>query len=225
MRDANAIILRPCCAAGATSPLYRAVTAELVEVTPATTSQDVNQPSLGYPLPDSREGLVTQFLIGISGALVGVIGWLLVGLFIQRRAHDRAARDAARAVYFELAANRLAIFVAEKYGSYGPISSSAYERLLPEVSTWLPASELQALVVAYLGHGGYNQAATDTDVPAEVRQAALAGLMQAHNTALKLLHRRVFSAKEAASLNEYISPEYAEMLAAADKPAQPQGRQ
>jgi len=160
---------------------------------------------------------VTQFLIGISGALVGVIGWLLVGLFIQKRAHDQQARDAGRAVYFELAANRLAIYVAEQYGVFGSLSSSAYERLLPEVSTWLPAAELQALVIAYLGHGGYEQAATDTEVPAEVRHAALAGLMDAHNTALKLLHHRVFTPHDAASLNEYVSPEYAEMLAAADR--------
>ncbi len=98
--------------------------------------------------------MATQFLIGISGAIVGVIGWLLVGLFIQRRAHDRQARDAARAVYFELAANRLAVFVASQYDVFGPISDSAYQRLLPEVCTWLPAAELQALVLAYLGHGG-----------------------------------------------------------------------
>lgn len=30
-----------------------------------------------------------QFLIGVSGALVGVIGWLFVGVYIQKRAHTR----------------------------------------------------------------------------------------------------------------------------------------
>ncbi len=168
--------------------------------------------------------MATQFLIGISGAIVGVIGWLLVGLFIQRRAHDRQARDGARAVYFELAANRLAIFVASQYDVFGPISSSAYERLLPEVSTWLPASELQALVLAYLGHGGYQQAATDTDLPDAVRHAALAGLLDAHNTALELLHKRVFSKEEAASLNQYVSPDYLRLLQAAQEPAAEGGR-
>lgn len=158
-----------------------------------------------------------QFLIGISGAIVGVIGWLLVGLFIQRRAHDRQARDAGRAVYFELAANRLSIFVAVEYGVFGKLSSSAYERLLPEVSTWLPASELQALVLAYLGHGGYEQAANDPDVPEPVRHAALAGLLDAQQTALRLLHQRVFSEKEAASLNEFVSPDYARLIEAADE--------
>jgi hypothetical protein len=161
--------------------------------------------------------VATQFIIGISGALVGVIGWLLVGLYIQSRAHSRQARDAGRAVYFELAANRLAIFVAIQYGVFGPISHSAYERLLPELSTWLPAAELQALVLAYLGHGGYEQAATDTDVPESVRHAALAGLMDAHNTAIRLLHKRVFTPSEAASLNDYVSPDYARMLEAADQ--------
>jgi hypothetical protein len=166
--------------------------------------------------------VATQFLIGISGAIVGVIGWLLVGLYIQKRAHDRQARDAGRAVYFELAANRLTIYLASQFGVFGPLSSSAYERLLPEVSTWLPASELQALVVAYLGHGGYEQAATDEDVPDAVRKAALAGLLGAHQTALELLHARVFSASDAASLNEYVSPDYLRLLQAAEQ-APPEG--
>lgn len=159
-----------------------------------------------------------QFLIGISGALVGVVGWLLVGLFIQRRAHDRQARDAGRAVYFELAANRLAVFVASQYDVFGPVGKSAYERLLPEIATWLPAAELQALVLAYLGHGGYEQAASDPDLPDDVRHAALAGLLDAQQTALELLHHRVFSAKESRSLNQYVSPDYLRLLQAADQP-------
>ncbi len=168
--------------------------------------------------------MATQFLIGISGAIVGVIGWLLVGLFIQRRAHDRQARDAARAVYFELAANRLAVFVASQYDVFGPISDSAYQRLLPEVCTWLPASELQALVLAYLGHAGYEQASTDTSVPAPVRHQALAGLLEAHRVALELLQRRVFRAHELESLNEYASADYVRLLEAADdtEPGRPE---
>lgn len=161
---------------------------------------------------------MTSFLLGISGALVGVIGWLLVGLYIQKKAHDRQGRDAGRAVYFEVAANRLAIFIANEYGVFGPVSSSAYERLLPELSTWLPAPELQALVIAYLGHGGYAEASQESDVPEPVRKAALAALLEAHNTAVGLLKHRVFSAHEAASLNRYVSADYAQMLEAADAP-------
>lgn len=161
---------------------------------------------------------MTQFILGISGALVGVIGWLLVGLYIQKRAHDRQARDAGRAVYFELAANRLAIYIAAEYGVFGSVSSSAYERLLPELATWFPAPELQALVVAYLGQGGYEQAANDVGVPEAVRKAALKALLEAHQTALGLVRHRVFSAREAASLNTYVSADYARMLEAADAP-------
>lgn len=161
-----------------------------------------------------------QFLIGITGAVVGVIGWLLVGLYIQGRAHDRTARDAARAVYFELAQNRLVVFIAYSYNAFGTLSSSAYERLLPEVSTWLPASELQALVVAYLGHGGYEQAAAETSMPDSVRHAALRELLNAQGTALGLLHKRVFSEQEAASLNEYLSPDYLRLLEQAAQPAE-----
>ena len=161
---------------------------------------------------------MTQFLIGISGAIVGVVGWLLVGLFIQKKAHDRQGRDAGRAVYFELAANRLCVFIAHEYGVFGPMSSSAYERLLPELSTWLPAPELQALVIAYLGHGGYQQAAEETEMPEAVRKTALAALLEAHDVAVGLLKRRVFSAHEMATLNKYVSEEYAKMLQAADAP-------
>lgn len=159
---------------------------------------------------------MTQFLIGITGAIVGVIGWLMVGLFIQRRAHDRQGRDAGRAIYFELAANRLTISIATDYGVFGQLSSSAYERLLPEISTWLPADELQALVIAYLGHGGFEQASRDTDMPEQVRKAALAALLGAHEVAVRLLRHRVFSKHEMASLNRYVSTEYAQMLEAAD---------
>lgn len=168
--------------------------------------------------------MLVQFLVGVTGALLGVIGWLLVGLYIQKRAHDRQARDAGRAVYFELAGNRLTVFVAQQYGAYGSLSRSAYDRLLPELSTWLPASELQALVMAYLGHGGYEQAASDEEVPKDVRAVALGGLLETHETALRLLRDRVFSAKEAATLYEYVSPDYHHLIETADAHAEERQR-
>ena len=82
-----------------------------------------------------------QFLIGVSGALLGVIGWLLVGMYIQRRVHDREARDAARAVYFEVGANHLIIFTALEYGAFGALARATFDRLLPELATWLPAAD------------------------------------------------------------------------------------
>jgi hypothetical protein len=166
----------------------------------------------------------TQFLLGISGALVGVIGWLLVGLFIQRRAHDRQARDAGRAVYFELGANRLAIFIASEYGTYGQLSRSTFDRLLPELATWLPADELQALVLAYLGHGGFQQAMNDPELPPPVRKAALSALLQAHGVALDLLQRRVFTQHEVESLNRYAGTEYTRLIEAAEEWTQMEAR-
>ena len=157
----------------------------------------------------------SQFLVGISGAVVGVVGWLMVGMYIQRRAHDRQARDAGRAVYFELWANRMTISLAYRFDNFGPLSRSTYDRLLPELSTWLPVDELQALVVAYLGHGGYQQAATDADLPPEVRRTALSAMLKTHGVAYRLLQRRVFSARELATLNRHVDPEYARMVEAA----------
>ena len=160
---------------------------------------------------------VEQFLIGISGAIVGVVGWLFVGMYIQRRAHDRQARDAGRAVYFELSSNHLAVFTAAKYGLFGTLSRATFDRLLPELATWLPAAELQALALAYLGHGGYEQAARDEDLPQEMRQVALSALLEAHRVAVDLLRARVFSRQEIATLDSNVDAEYARLMQAADQ--------
>ena len=133
---------------------------------------------------------------------------------MQKRAHDVQARNAGRAVYFELTANRMTVFIAVEYGVFGGLARSTYERLLPELATWLPAAELQALVLAYLGHGGYEQAATDTEVPSNVRQAALSGLLDAQEVALGLLRPRVFSHKEIESLNKYAGTEHVRLMGA-----------
>ncbi len=63
-----------------------------------------------------------RLLLAITGAVVGVFGWLLVGLYINRREYARRARNAGRAVYFELTANQLAVFTALSYGAFGQLS-------------------------------------------------------------------------------------------------------
>ena len=37
---------------------------------------------------------IPQLIVGITGAIVGVIGWLCVGIYIQRREVRRRARNA-----------------------------------------------------------------------------------------------------------------------------------
>ena len=58
-----------------------------------------------------------DLLPGIIGSFVGVMGWLLVGLYIQRRQFVRQARNAAKAVYFELDVNLAALSVARSTAS------------------------------------------------------------------------------------------------------------
>jgi hypothetical protein len=164
---------------------------------------------------------VQQFIIGIGGTLVGVIGWLLVGMYIQHRLHARQARDAGRAVYFELGANHLSIFMALEYGSSGSLNRATFDRLLPELATWLPAAELQALALAYLGHAGYDQVAREPEIPAEARRAALSGLLETHRVAVQLLQHRVFSPRELDTINTYASAQEAVMLQAADAHPRP----
>jgi hypothetical protein len=133
---------------------------------------------------------------GIIGAFVGVIGWLLVGLFIQRRQFVRQARNAARAVYFELDVNRMNVEVARDYGSFTPLNRSSFERLLPELATLIGPAELRTIVNAYIAHAGYQQASTDSELPPDVRREALAAILDAHREALVVLRRCAFSRAE-----------------------------
>src|SRR5919106_5675325 len=131
-----------------------------------------------------------DFVPGIIGAFVGVMGWLLVGIYIQRRQFMRQARNAAKAVYFELDVNRVAIMVALDHGSFTPLNRSSFERLLPELATLLSAAELKAVVAAYMAHAGYEQMSASTDLPVAVRKRALGEIAGLHETAMATLAAR-----------------------------------
>jgi hypothetical protein len=140
---------------------------------------------------------LTDLLPGIIGSFVGVMGWLLVGLYIQRRQFLRQARNAAKAVYFELDVNRVAISVAIDHGSFTPLNRSSFERLLPELATLLSAADLKSVVAAYMAHAGYQQLSASSDLPAQVRKGALGEIARLHDAALGTLARRAFNAREA----------------------------
>jgi hypothetical protein len=138
-----------------------------------------------------------DLLPGIIGSFVGVMGWLLVGLYIQRRQFMRQARNAAKAVYFELDVNLTAISVARDHGSFVDLDRSSFERLLPELATLLSAQDLETVVGAYMTHAGYRQLSSREDLPAEVRRPALSAIAQAHEHALETLRNRAFTRQEA----------------------------
>jgi hypothetical protein len=144
---------------------------------------------------------LNQFLTALVGAFFGAAGWLLVGLYMQRKAADRAARNAARAVYFELAMNEIDIDVATRHGVFGPLRRGSFDRLLPELATWLEAEELAAIARAYMSHAGYEQTERDDKLPAPVRAALLGRVLAEHMAASNLLRRRAFSVREAARLS------------------------
>lgn len=137
-----------------------------------------------------------DLLPGIIGSFVGVMGWLVVGIYIQRRQFVRQARNAAKAVYFELDVNRSTVAVAREHGLFADLDRSSFERLLPELATLLAAPELRAVVDAYMTHAGYRQLATQDDLPAEVRRGALATFANTHDRALDTLRSRAFTAAE-----------------------------
>ena len=149
---------------------------------------------------------VDRFLPGVIGAFVGVIGWLLVGVYIQRRQFLRQARNAARAVYFELDVNRMNLEVARDYGSFTPLNRSSFDRLLPELATVLAPADLRRLVSAYMAHAGYQQAASDPELPAPVRRESLDAILAAHRDALGVLRRTAFTPGEARALLEPLTP-------------------
>ncbi len=142
-----------------------------------------------------------QLLTLAVGAFFGAFGWLLVGLFMQRRQHEREARSAARAVYFEMAMNEIDIRVAAEHGIYQPLRRGSFDRLLPELATWLDPAELEKIVAAYMSQAGYEQAQRDENLPAPVRIALLGRVLTEHRAATQLLRRRAFSTRDAARLS------------------------
>nr|MBA3851861.1 hypothetical protein [Chloroflexota bacterium] len=53
-----------------------------------------------------------QVLTLVLGATFGALAWLVVGLYISRRQYERQAKNAARAVYFELDVDRINVELA-----------------------------------------------------------------------------------------------------------------
>jgi len=159
-----------------------------------------------------------RLLIGVIGALVGSFGYFLVALAIQRREFIRRGRDAARAVYFEIGVNQLNIFTALEYGAFGSLARATFDRLLPELATWLPANELQAIALAYMGHAGYEQARADAGIPEALRRGQLRMLAETHRTAVELLRRRAFSRREIETLHAHATIEQQRLMRAADQP-------
>jgi hypothetical protein len=142
-----------------------------------------------------------QLLTAAIGAFFGAAGWLLVGLYMARRAADRQARNAARAVYFELAMNAIDIKVAADHMVFQPLRRQSFDRLLPELATWLAAEELEVIVRAYMSHAGYEQAQRDGKLPAQVRAAVLQTVLVQHRAATDLLGQKAFSAQERSRLS------------------------
>jgi hypothetical protein len=138
-----------------------------------------------------------DLLPGIIGSFVGVMGWLLVGLYIQRRQFMRQARNAAKAVYFELHVNLTAVSVARDHGSFVDLDRGSFERLLPELATLLSAEDLDEVVGAYMTHAGYRQLSGQAVLPADVRRPALEAIARAHDGALDTLRSRAFTTREA----------------------------
>jgi hypothetical protein len=136
----------------------------------------------------------------IIGSLVGVMGWLVVGIYIQRRQFQRQARNAAKAVYFELDVNLATIGVARDHGVFTELDRSSFERLLPELATLLSGTDLRTVVDSYMTHAGYRQLAASDDLPADVRRAVLAKFIDLHQRAIATLRTQAFSAAEVRAL-------------------------
>ena len=145
----------------------------------------------------------------VIGAVFGALGWLIVGLYMQRKANDRLARNAGRAVYFELAMNEIDVEVASTHAVYGQLRRGAFDRLLPELATWLEPDQLETVVRAYMSHAGYDQVQRDDKLPPPIKTALLKRVLDEHALATTLLRKRVFSAKEQARLGTLVRANHA----------------
>src|SRR5438046_7395816 len=91
---------------------------------------------------------IDTLLASLVGAFFGSAGWLLVGLYMQGRQAERQARNAARAVYFELLMNEIDVRVATDHLVFQGLRRGSFDRLLPELATWLTAEDLEVIVQA-----------------------------------------------------------------------------
>lgn len=148
---------------------------------------------------------LSQFLTALVGAFFGAAGWLLVGLYLSRRQNERQARNAARAVYFELAMNEIDISVAAEHLVFQPLRRGSFDRLLPEMATWCAPEQLETVVRAYMSIAGYEQAQRDEKLPEPVRKALLQTVLHQHRAATDWLRRTAFSAREAARLSASVA--------------------
>lgn len=138
----------------------------------------------------------SQVLSALLGACFGSLGWLFVGLYINHRTSRAVARNAARAVYFELELNRANVELAQTYGELMPLSKSTYEQLLPQLANLLGVADLSKVAAAYMAHIGYEQLRQSRDHPDEARGAALDGILSAQTAAIGRLKTIAFTASE-----------------------------
>ena len=61
------------------------------------------------------------------------------------------------------------IRVAADHFGFQPLRRGSFDRLLPELATWLDATDLETIVRAYMSLAGYDQAQRDEKLPAPVR--------------------------------------------------------
>jgi hypothetical protein len=137
-----------------------------------------------------------QIVALAAGAVFGALGWLVVGVYIQRRQFEREAKNAGRAVYFELTGNEVNIAVARGHGVFQPLARSSFDRLLPELATWLSGEEVQGIVDAYASHAGYEQVQRGLGATDPVREALLERALDVHRAAITALRHRSFDGGE-----------------------------
>jgi ketosteroid isomerase-like protein len=145
---------------------------------------------------DQTRSVGQQVVALVVGAIFGSLGWLVVGMYIQRRQFEREAKNAGRAVHFELTGNEVNVAVALGHGVFQPLARSSFDRLLPELATWLPAEAVQTIVDAYASHAGYEQVQRDPDVTDPVRRTLLGRALEVHRAAIAALRHRAFDAGE-----------------------------
>lgn len=132
----------------------------------------------------------------LIGAVFGSLGWLFVGLYIQRTQARAQARNACRAVAIELEMNRVNVVMARDFAAFLPLGRSAFDQLLPQLATSLVAADLRRVAAAYMCHAGYEQLRNTSGLPDEARKPALTGILKVHDEVLLRLNVLAFKKVE-----------------------------
>jgi hypothetical protein len=141
---------------------------------------------------------IDNLLSGLLGAVIGLVGAVVIA-WNDRRQEVRAA---ARAVFMEVAANSAALVLAVKHGVYAPVVSSTWAGSHDRLSRGLSPADLVTVATFYMHVDAMSGAGFVAGQP-DPRLAVVAGETLGRSVmAADILERRGWSTSEREALHD-----------------------